>query len=198
MTRTVPIWIALVGLGSATLLAPARADACTCIPVTIESAWHNSSDTFVGIVLGTKTKGLTVTYKVGVQTVFGGCLQAGDVVFVDTPVDPGACGQVLTIGDKYLLTADRGAVNLSITSCGFNRLLSQLTASEQKFLESREVFCPDTGAMSCADGSQPLFCFVDPCTTATCGDPTAVCEANYCGGCNAEFYDPSGDMVCHN
>jgi hypothetical protein len=38
-------------------------------------------------------------------------------------------------------------------------------------------------------------CFADPCQVApSCGD--GECVANYCGGCNAEFYDESGYAVC--
>ena len=37
-------------------------------------------------------------------------------------------------------------------------------------------------------------CFVDPCQFAECPDkPTAMCKPNYCGGCNAVFYD--GDDI---
>ncbi|XP_078580827.1 uncharacterized protein LOC144864527 [Branchiostoma floridae x Branchiostoma japonicum] len=37
---------------------------------------------------------------------------------------------------------------------------------------------------------QPLYnCLVDPCEGKTCpGTPDAQCVANYCGGCNTEFY----------
>jgi hypothetical protein len=182
MMRSVPIWVAVIFVTSATLLAPARAEACSCLPVTVESAWHNSTDTFSGVILGAKVKGLTVTYKVAVQTPFSGCLQSGDVVFVDSATDSAACGVKLVVGQKYLLTAnDTGGGALSISGCGYNRPLSQLTQNEMDFLESRQVFCPDTGATTCADGSQPVFCLIDPCTVATCNDPTAVCEANYCG-----------------
>jgi len=197
MVRSFPMWAALICAASATLLAPARAEACSCAPVTVESAWHNSTDTFSGQILGAKVKGLTVTYKVAVQSVFGGCLMSGDTVLVETATDSAACGIKLIVGQKYLLTADQTAGgNLAISLCGFNRPMSQLTVAEKDFLESRQVFCPDTGATTCADGSQPVACLIDPCTTATCSDPTAVCEANYCGGCNAEFFDPSGDLVC--
>jgi hypothetical protein len=138
-----------------------------------------------------------VTYKVSVQSTFGGCLVKGDVVFVDSPTDSAACGIKLIVGQKYLLTAnDTGGGNLAISACGYNLPVSQLTADEKDFLESRQVFCPDTGLGTCADGTQPVFCLIDPCTVATCADPTAVCEANDCGGCNAEFFDPTGEMVC--
>ena len=39
-------------------------------------------------------------------------------------------------------------------------------------------------------------CFVDPCMFASCrAYPQATCQSNYCGGCNAEFFDASGSDV---
>ena len=41
----------------------------------------------------------------------------------------------------------------------------------------------------CADGSLPVNCLIDPCQVNSCLlFPTATCEADYCGGCNARFY----------
>ncbi len=41
----------------------------------------------------------------------------------------------------------------------------------------------------CEDGSQPVACFVTPCSVNEChAYPTATCVDNYCGGCNADFY----------
>jgi hypothetical protein len=37
---------------------------------------------------------------------------------------------------------------------------------------------------SCSDGNPPVRCLADPCSTTKC-DGGLVCEANYCGGCNA-------------
>ena len=42
----------------------------------------------------------------------------------------------------------------------------------------------------CADGSNPVNCLVDPCTVERChGHPDAKCVADYCGGCNARYYE---------
>lgn len=44
----------------------------------------------------------------------------------------------------------------------------------------------------CADGSEPVDCFVDPCESATCpGRPNAQCVPDYCGGCNFYFVKPN-------
>lgn len=62
-----------------------------------------------------------------------------------------------------------------------------------------------TGAGSngtCSDGSKPVQCLMDPCIATTCLTGT-VCEADYCGGCNAVCKEtapkgdvPSGSGVC--
>ena len=43
-------------------------------------------------------------------------------------------------------------------------------------------------------------CFQDPCNSYTCGDnPAWICQANYCGGCNREWYDSDGEYhICSN
>ncbi|XP_072014296.1 uncharacterized protein [Amphiura filiformis] len=42
----------------------------------------------------------------------------------------------------------------------------------------------------CPPGVSTFNCFVDPCQTARCpAYPNARCVSNYCGGCNADFYD---------
>ena len=44
---------------------------------------------------------------------------------------------------------------------------------------------------------KPLVnCFVDPCQFAKCSaHPKAKCSADYCGGCNARFFDSKGNKV---
>uniref|UniRef100_A0A7S4I784 Uncharacterized protein n=1 Tax=Vannella robusta TaxID=1487602 RepID=A0A7S4I784_9EUKA len=43
-------------------------------------------------------------------------------------------------------------------------------------------------------------CVQDPCNSLQCADdPSWTCEANYCGGCNTEWYDEEGNyQICHN
>lgn len=39
-------------------------------------------------------------------------------------------------------------------------------------------------------------CFVNPCDVARCPNfPDATCVPNYCGGCNADFYTPDGNLL---
>ena len=47
---------------------------------------------------------------------------------------------------------------------------------------------------TCSDGTPMVSCFTDPC--GECPNyPNARCEANYCGGCNAVYYDENGNNV---
>ncbi|XP_078001190.1 uncharacterized protein LOC144453723 isoform X8 [Glandiceps talaboti] len=53
---------------------------------------------------------------------------------------------------------------------------------------NRKVNCEEP--RPCPDGSTMYNCLVDPCQVTECpANPDARCEANYCGGCNAEFFD---------
>ncbi|XP_077978220.1 uncharacterized protein LOC144433736 [Glandiceps talaboti] len=48
----------------------------------------------------------------------------------------------------------------------------------------------------CPDGSQPVNCLGNPCEIAECPlYPNAGCRVNYCGGCNAEFYNGEGRVL---
>ncbi|UJR28289.1 hypothetical protein I4U23_009537 [Adineta vaga] len=45
----------------------------------------------------------------------------------------------------------------------------------------------------------PVNCLADPCRGATCKNyPTAICRANYCGGCNKDFYVGCKRVDCGN
>nr|XP_006822461.1 PREDICTED: neurogenic locus notch homolog protein 1-like [Saccoglossus kowalevskii] len=48
----------------------------------------------------------------------------------------------------------------------------------------------------CAPNVQLSQCEVDPCEESTCPKyPNALCRANYCGGCFADFYDIYGSKI---
>ncbi|KAL4217321.1 hypothetical protein ACF0H5_023772 [Mactra antiquata] len=54
---------------------------------------------------------------------------------------------------------------------------------------------------TCPNGLATVYCFVDPCmvqNTQGChGYPNAVCQSNYCGGCNCECFDNGSKVTCH-
>ncbi|XP_055356051.1 uncharacterized protein LOC129601299 [Paramacrobiotus metropolitanus] len=54
--------------------------------------------------------------------------------------------------------------------------------------------CPPEN--SCPAGTPVVQCFVEPCRGKTCAKNSyATCCNNYCGGCNAYFYDNTGKNV---
>ena len=115
--------------------APSVAEACSCVPQTLESAWFDSTDTFVGEVLQVRV-GQRQVYRVEVKHTFKGCLVSGDVVTIETPLDSAACGETLTVGSEVLLTATESLTaplpgTYAISLCGYNRLTSVLTADER-------------------------------------------------------------------
>lgn len=174
-----------------------RASACKCRPSTVESSYNTKSDVFIATIDLEITAGDTRYYVGQVDTTYKGCLIAGDLVLLKTPVESATCGAQLT-GLTHLINANLdgtllGVSVLSIDSCSYNVEADALTDHDREFLDGRYVCCGEDCA--CADGSQPVQCFVDPCQVAP-GCSVGECRSNYCGGCNAEFFDPDGYAVC--
>ena len=49
---------------------------------------------------------------------------------------------------------------------------------------------------TCPPDKPRVYCFVDPCQVTTCPThPEARCISDYCGGCNARFFDDEGNEV---
>ena len=175
-----------------------RARACTCLPPTVESSYQNSTDVVQARVLFGLFVGSQVWYLAEVQRTFKGCLSPNERVLLTTPNSSAACGVTLSAGNSYLLNGDDsgtffGTARLAITLCDYNPLWNTLSDHDRDFLAGRTVCCGTD--CTCADGSDPVACLVDPCQVAPeC--PDGECVANYCGGCNAEFYDANGYAVC--
>lgn len=191
---------ALAAIGAA--LLPADAAACSCMPPSLSASWHLSADTVAARILSERRGATQIRYEVEVLQAYSGCLRPGARIHIETALHEATCGQPLRVGARYLLTADAWDTAddpnvFSIHLCGYNRLLSDLTPDERAFLGSRQVICEDTGEVTCADGSDPVQCLQDPCDAETCAE-AAVCEANYCGGCGAEFYADDWTPVCQD
>lgn len=176
---------------------PAPADACSCMQSTVASSWYHATDTVVARVVWGVTVGSTQWYIARVRMPIKGCTEAGQWVYLKTATSGAACGVQLTTGLTYLLNAHEqaspwSAAVLQLSLCDVNKPVGQLSAAERAFLLGRQNCC--NGACTCVDGTQPVQCFANPCSVTSC--PTGECSANYCGGCNAEFWDASGYPVC--
>lgn len=55
----------------------------------------------------------------------------------------------------------------------------------------------NVSATNCPTGENVVKCLLDPCDGATCASnpEDTTCVSNYCGGCNAVFYDYDGENV---
>jgi hypothetical protein len=180
----------------------ARAAACSCLPPDFNRSYDNADHVVhvrVQALLG--QNGRTLSYRaVLVEDDYKGCLNAGTRVIIETASDSAACGMNLRPGE-YLLhgrrASDRaGPPRLSVGLCDTNVRWRDLSDDHRAYLDSRTIECD--GETSCADGSQPVNCLIDPCQVSQCGVEGAECRANYCGGCNAEWVDPSGALVCQD
>jgi hypothetical protein len=132
---------------------------------------------------------------------FKGTMEAGSWVVVRTAADSAACGVTLERGQEYLLNARAAGRGFTLPIvevglCDANARWQDVTPEQQSFLDAQQG-C-DGGDCTCADGSEPVNCLVDPCEVSRCDVEGATCVANYCGGCQAEWYDESGARVCES
>lgn len=182
------------------LLAARPAQACSCLPPTVESSYNHSSDVIEARVLLSLVIGGERWMVARVGATYKGCLGDGELVLLTTPASSASCGVSLQTGLTYLVngTSDgdtAGIERLSIGLCDYNLPVGELTAQDQAFLDGREVCCG--GECICANGELPVQCFAQPCSVApACDVEGAICVDNYCGGCNAEYYDAFGNAVC--
>lgn len=187
---------------AALVTLPNAAHACSCLPPDIARSYTQATDVVkvrVERVVARAKYRANVLYRASVLESFKGCLEPGDTVILKTSSSSAACGIVLSSRRDYLINGVRmSSVRpqqiLSINSCDYNQPFNQLTDADQEFLYSRFNSCGDIH--TCNDGTDPVNCLVDPCENSTCDVEGARCAANYCGGCNAEWFDPSGARVC--
>ena len=194
-------WLAVAAAGSglAVGLHARVADACSCLPSSVETSYAASSDVVSVVPLLGFSAASEQRYIAQVTRTFKGCAKQERLVLLTTPSSSAACGSELEIGTEYLINGDRrgsvlGVPRLGFTLCGYNLPTGSLSARDREFLDGRSVCCG--GDCQCADGTQPVLCFANPCDVTPACEQAVRCEANYCGGCNAEFHDESGAAVC--
>ena len=197
MTKTIKHGLIVVAIMATVTVAAPQADACSCMPPSVHTTYKGSTDVIVARVIWGTLLGNKRWYVVRSSKTFKGCTKDGEWLLVSTASSGAACGTQLAVGSTYLLTGYAGNQNWGVTVlgigiCGYNKKVSDLTASDREWLMARNVCC--NNKCECADGSKPVSCFADPCKVNSC--PGGNCTANYCGGCNAEFYDNSGKPMC--
>lgn len=180
----------------ATLAIPVNeAQACFCAIPDLVTSYEEydaviAADVYFGFELGSDRY-----YLVNPTRSYKGCVDTKRPVWVKTSRSSGSCGTSLEEGESYLLSArqDSAPWVKSISSCSYNVKTSTLTQEQQSFLDTRIQCCGDD--CSCANGEEVVNCLVDPCQVAPACDEGS-CRANFCGGCNAEFFNDEGERVC--
>jgi hypothetical protein len=180
---------------------PGSAQACSCVQPDLIRSYREVTDVIRGRTVGSWVVGSNTYYAMRVKKVFKGCTTVDRIVYLTTPTSSATCGQELKVGKVYLITGDETPSSytrpvFAFNICGFNKRPKHLTTDERAFLRGRPVEC-NGSFVECADGSSLVSCFVDPCQVSTCATANSVCEANYCGGCHAEFYDSSNNAACY-
>ena len=179
-----------------------RVEACSCMPTDVMSSYRATDQAVHVRVLGmaNRTRDSILYSARLMEDSFKGCLRAHARVLIQVARSSAACGITLTVGQEHLIFGNAATPALGQLPtirtglCQANTLWRALTQPQLAFLHSRYNCCGDKCA--CTDGSQPVNCFVDPCQVSSCDVAGAVCEANYCGGCNAEWYDAANMRVC--
>jgi hypothetical protein len=197
MLRTPVVMIAIV----ASLWAmESRAEECSCLVPDFNRSYENADHVVHARVLRALGQASGQRYYLAVteERAFKGCLPARRQVLLQTPASSAVFELSLRVGESYLLHGDavgrwQGLPVLAVALCDANEVWSHLSPEHQRFLDTRYVCCGDR--CGCL-GTDEVQCPVDPCEVSTCDVEGAQCRANYCGGCNAEWVDPSGALVC--
>jgi hypothetical protein len=137
------------------------------------------------IVFSFRVFGRTWTFA-KLENEYKGCARTPSPVVITSG------GEALIAGQQYLLSGEASAGAFAIGACGATNF-ADLSPTDLNWLATRTNCCGE--ACKCGDGSEFVECFADPCQTTTCSDASS-CVANYCGGCNAEFYNQNGEPIC--
>lgn len=193
-------------------LSIVQVHSCSCAPIDFQLEYFRNRQLGTPIslakVIGVKTVKKNVLsplssinkkiiYTLKVLKVGDGCFPRLPYrAFAVTSGSPGSCGVTLKKGFSYLLPLKKGAGKVSnIGLCGVNIQFEKVSQEQRKFVLSRVKCC--RGRCQCADGKSPVKCIIPPCKFAKrpCAE-AKKCINNFCGGCNAEWFDKNRLPAC--
>ena len=123
------------------------ADACSCLPPSIEQSFESSSDVLVGEVIQKRHINHQIRYSVRVSESYKGCTESSSLVVLTTPESSATCGlTTLRVGQQYLINGVReesasGHPTLAVHACGYNIAASHLSVEEESYLISNAESC---------------------------------------------------------
>jgi hypothetical protein len=184
---------------SASMLAAPAAYACSCAQTNAIEAVQTNDFALIGKVVRETTSGNNRLFVVKVSRDYKGGL-AGERVKVYTSMSSASCGVSLVVGQRYFIegmdhgVAGNGRQKVYTSLCDYTLLKSQLTSDDKAYLRDRYNSVTQT-CMS-VKNPYPVSCLADPCSMSTPCANNLTCEANYCGGCTAEYYNAYGQAEC--
>jgi hypothetical protein len=60
------------------------------------------------------------------------------------------------------------------------------------------MICSESSCSSEHLEAETVDCLIRPCDAIQCDEPYESCVDDYCGGCNALFFDAAGQLICTN
>jgi hypothetical protein len=96
--------VAAVALASA-LWSPV-AEACSCLPPTVQSSYNNADHVFSGRPIRERTTANTRIYTVRITRDGKSCLPQGRLIDVEVPLSSATCGTTFALGTHYLFFAN--------------------------------------------------------------------------------------------
>ena len=84
----------------------------------------------------------------------------------------------------------------TLTLCDTTIFIKKLAIWIVPIISLSHPFVSSPMSPACADDTSLISCYPDPCSVTRCpAHPDAECVADYCGGCNARFYNTAGEQI---
>jgi hypothetical protein len=126
---------------------PGVAEACRCLPPTIDSSFTNSDAALSVRITSRVIRGGRITYNAVVLEAYKGCYAAGDMVTFTTSNSSASCGVTnLRVGASYLLFGTKDGTSLAIDTCDYNQLLRSLSEEDATWLDENAEGCSTAAA----------------------------------------------------
>jgi len=178
MQRTITFAIAAL---ASIAVADTTAEACSCMPPSIETSFETSTDVVGVRIEGRRRIDGELIYAARVIGKSKGCTERGQRILLATPESSDACGvTTLRPGQGYLIFGDeaeewRGRTVLDIGLCDYNKPVRDLTRADWRFLRANAEEC-DAGGPTCDEYGVAEFGMCDmvlgvgiQAETGTCG-----------------------------
>jgi len=171
---------------TAGLLAPDQAEACSCIPPTVQSSFENNDTVIVGKIGRSSVSRGERYYSVQVRYTFKGCTNDARWVIVKSAASSAACGTDFRVGENYLIMGNAvpsssGMPIISTNLCQYNRRARSLSRRDWGFLKRNHEEC--NACTSDSDCDRDSWCRPTESSNGSQSECTPFAsEGDSCGG----------------